>query len=82
MYICVTKNFPIYANGAENISGLRAVFMEVLGMVGMSWKNIFMSKIYMNIIEKNKENDSYRPRTICPGYTGDFSKYLYKYSGL
>ncbi len=56
--------------------------MEVLGMVGMSWKNIFMSKICMNIIGRNRENDSYRPRTICPGYTGDFSKYLYKYSGL
>ncbi len=23
----------------------------------------------MNIIENNNGNDSYRPRTICPGYT-------------
>jgi hypothetical protein len=23
----------------------------------------------MNIIERNKENDTYRPRTICTGYT-------------
>ncbi len=23
----------------------------------------------MNIIERNKENDSYRPRNICTGYT-------------
>ncbi len=44
--------------------------MEVLGMDGMSWKNIFVSRISMNIIERNKENDIYRPRTICPGYTG------------
>jgi len=51
----------------EIISGLRAVSMGRLGMDGMSWKNIFVSKMYMNLIERNKENDSYRPRNICTG---------------
>ena len=36
----------------------------------MLWKSIFVSRISMNIIERNKENDSYRPRNICTGYTG------------
>ena len=53
----------------EIISGLRAVSMGRLGMAGMSWKNIFVSKMYMNIIERNKENDSYRPRTFVRGYS-------------
>jgi hypothetical protein len=39
-------------------------------MEGMSWKSIFPNRILMNIIEKNNENDSYMPRTICTGYTG------------
>jgi hypothetical protein len=39
----------------------------------MSFRSIFLSKIHMNIIERNNENDSYMPRTICTGYTGDFS---------
>ena len=51
----------------EIISGLRAVSMEVLGMEGMSWKNIFVSNMYMSIIEINKKNDSYRPRTFVRG---------------
>ncbi len=51
----------------ENISWHRAVSMGLLGMDGMSWKSIFVSKICMNIIERNKENDSYRPRTFVRG---------------
>ncbi len=43
--------------------------MEVLGMAGMLWKNIFASKMCMSITERNKENDIYRPRNICTGYT-------------
>ena len=58
------QNFRILLNGAVNISGLN------FGMVGVWWKNIFASKMYMNIIDRNKENDSYRPWNICPGYTG------------
>lgn len=65
--ILTGKIFPISGNGAVSISGLRAVSMEVSGMVGMLWKNIFVSKMYMNLIEGNKENDSYRPWNICPG---------------
>jgi hypothetical protein len=51
-------------NGAVTISGLN------VGMAGVWWKNIFASKMYTNIIKRNKENDSYRPWNICPGYTG------------
>ena len=61
------RNFRILLNGAVTISGLQAVSMGRLGMDGMSWKNIFVSKMYMNIIERNKENDSYRPRTFVRG---------------
>ena len=50
-----------------SISGRRAVSMGRSGMDGMSWKSIFVSKMYMNIIERNKENDSYRPRTFVRG---------------
>lgn len=54
----------------EIISGRLAVSMDLWGRDGMLWKSIFMSRISMNIIERNKENDSYRPRNICTGYTG------------
>ncbi len=64
------RNFRILLNGAVTISGPQAVSMGRLGMDGMLWKNIFVSKMYMNMIERHKENDSYRPRNICPGYTG------------
>lgn len=42
------------------------------GSVGNGWEvveNIFVSKMYMNIIGENKRNGIYRPWTICPGYT-------------
>ncbi len=54
-----------------NISGLKAVSMDQLGMDGMSFRSIFLSKIRMNIIEKNNINDSYRSRTICMGIYRD-----------
>jgi len=41
--------------------------MGLWGRDGMLWKSIFVSRISMNIIERNKENDSYRPRTFVRG---------------
>ncbi len=54
----------------EIISGRLAVSMDLWGRDGMLWKSIFVRRISMNIIERNKENYSYRPRNICTGYTG------------
>jgi hypothetical protein len=66
---CKEMDIEIIENGVANISWLQAVSMDQLEMDGMSFRSIFMSKIRMNIIEKNNINDSYRPRTICTGYT-------------
>ncbi len=51
----------------EIISGLQDVSMGLWDRDGMSWRSISVSKISMNILEKNKENDSYRPRTFVRG---------------
>jgi hypothetical protein len=66
---CKEMDIEIIENGVANISWLQAVSMDQLEMDGMSFRSIFMSKIRMNIIEKNNINDSYMPRTICTGYT-------------
>jgi hypothetical protein len=40
---------------------------------GNGWdvKKYISEQIHMNIMERNNKIDSYRPRTICTGYTGD-----------
>ncbi len=42
---CVEMDIQVIEIGVANISGLRAVSMGRLGMVWMSWKSIFASKI-------------------------------------
>ncbi len=59
------------------ISGLQAVFMDLSGVGGMSWKSIFVTKIHMNTIEKNNSEISYRPRYDLSGvYRSDLHRAL------
>ena len=56
------KEFPHLKEWCENISGHRAVSMDLSGMDGKLWRSIFLSNIPMNTIERNNEDFSYRPR--------------------
>ncbi len=76
---CTQKGIP-HLVGAVSISGLQAVSTGQLGMDGMLWKNIFVSKMYMNIIRELRKTIATGLVTFVRGY-GELRLRLYLLDG-